>query len=85
MTQYPAPLPSKAAYSAIASEAEMAEGYRDGGDPDSPEPGSNRSEAYTHGFANGRDDLSNRPRASAAVLRGQADAILSGNNSDDPS
>ncbi len=67
-----------------ASEAEMMEGYRDAGDPDCPTPGSNRSAAYAHGFANGRDDLRNEPRAPAVVLRGQADAILSGNNSDDP-
>ncbi len=66
-------------------EAEMAEGYRDAGDPDCPAPGSNRSAAYAHGFANGRDDLRNEPRAPAVILRGQADAILSGNNSDDPS
>ena len=66
-------------------EAEMMEGYRDAGDPDCPAPGSNRSAAYAHGFANGRDDLRNEPRAPAVVLRGQADAILSGNNTDDPS
>ncbi len=66
-------------------EAEMAEGYRDAGDPDCPAPGSNRSAAYAHGFANGRDDLRNEPRAPAAALRGQANAILSGNNTSDHS
>ncbi len=84
MTLYPEPLPSKAAYSAISSEAEMMEGYRDAGDPDCPAPGSNRSAAYAHGFANGRDDLRNEPRAPAAVLREQANAISSGSNTDDP-
>jgi hypothetical protein len=26
------------------------------GNPDNPEPNSNRSESYRHGFANGRDN-----------------------------
>ncbi len=80
MTQHPA-----ASCTERQREAEMLEGYRDAGDPDCPAPGSNRSAAYAHRFANGRDDLRNEPRAPAAALRGQADAILSGNNTDDPS
>ena len=55
---------------------EMIEGYFDGRDHQSPSPGPNRSDAYTHGFANGRDDLAAKPRASAALLREQADEIL---------
>ncbi len=58
------------------SLTEMIEGYRDGGDPDAPEPGANRGGAYAHGFANGRDDLRGKPRASAETLREQARAIL---------
>lgn len=48
---------------------EMTQGYVDGLDLSSPEPSSNRSAAYRHGFANGRDDRNHRPRASAAELR----------------
>jgi hypothetical protein len=55
---------------------EMVAGYMDGLDPASPEPSANRSHAYRHGFANGRDDLNRKPRAFAATLREQAaDAI----------
>jgi hypothetical protein len=36
---------------------EMVEGYLDGRKADNPEPSSNRSLSYRHGFANGRDDL----------------------------
>ena len=55
---------------------EMTEGYRDGSDPDCPDPGPNRSEAYRHGFANRRDDLRSEPRASAAWLRTEAERLL---------
>jgi hypothetical protein len=48
---------------------EMTEGYMDGFDLDNPEPSSNRSHCYRHGFANGRDDRANRPRDTAANLR----------------
>ena len=48
---------------------EMEQGYRDGREPNSPEPSDNRSHRYRHGFANGRDDLNRSPRASADVLR----------------
>ena len=51
------------------SNDEMLEGYRDGLDADSPEPSANRSHSYRHGFANGRDDLRKKPRASADALR----------------
>ena len=52
---------------------EMTEGYCDGLDLDSPEPSSNRSHAYRHGFANGRDDKRHQPRDTAANLRIMAD------------
>ncbi len=79
MTQHPAASCTERpceVFEQSASEAEMMEGYRDAGDPDCPAPGSNRSAAYAHGFANRRDDLRNKPRAPAAVLREQTNAIL---------
>lgn len=54
------------------AEDEMTEGYRDGSNPDSPQPSGNRSYSYYHGFANGRDDLRRQPRATAAELRKMA-------------
>ena len=51
---------------------EMTEGYKDGMNPDNPEPSSNRSASYRHGFANGRDDLNRKPRALAPELRQKA-------------
>jgi hypothetical protein len=42
--------------------SEMTDGYRDGLDPDSPEPSANRTQSYWHGFLNGRDDLRRQPR-----------------------
>jgi len=57
-------------------EDEMLNGYLDGFDPDSPEPSENRSHAYRHGFSNGRDDLSRRPRATAAILREEAELAI---------
>ena len=44
------------------SEQQMLEGYLDGLDRDAPEPSSNRTESYRHGFANGRDGLRRCPR-----------------------
>lgn len=51
---------------------DMLQGYLDGFDLSSPEPSSNRSHSYRHGFANGRDDRHNKPRASASELRSLA-------------
>lgn len=51
---------------------DMMVGYMDGLRPDTPEPSGNRSASYRHGFANGRDDRSSKPRASADNLRAQA-------------
>ena len=55
---------------------QMIEGYRDGRDPDSPEPSANRSVSYVHGFLNGRDDRAGSPRAPAEVLRLMADKAI---------
>lgn len=51
------------------AEDEMGEGYKDGGDPNAPEPSDNRSASYRHGFANARDDIRHKPRAAASELR----------------
>lgn len=54
------------------ANADMVEGYLDGCDRSTPEPSSNRSASYRHGFANGRDDLNGRPRDAAINLREKA-------------
>ena len=55
---------------------EMVEGYRDGFDLSAPEPSANRSHSYRHGFANGRDDRSGKPRASYHELMRLADLAM---------
>ena len=37
--------------------SEMIDGYRDGLNPDSPEPSAGRTPSYRYGFRNGREDL----------------------------
>ncbi|MDX3965532.1 MAG: hypothetical protein QHD01_02895 [Bradyrhizobium sp.] len=54
----------------------MVEGYMDGFKADSPEPSTNRSQSYRHGFSNGRDDLKLSPRLPAQVLRLLADQAI---------
>lgn len=50
--------------------SEIVDGYLDGLHSDLPELGStNRSELYTHGWRNGRDDRRQEPRASAEAIR----------------
>jgi hypothetical protein len=58
------------------SEDEMLEGYRDGRNPDSPEPSKNRSRTYRHGFQSGRDDLTRKPSAPAEVRRKMAEEAI---------
>jgi len=53
-------------------EDEVVRGYLDGRDQTSPEPSDNRSRSYRHGFSNGRDDLNSKPRATAHMLRQEA-------------
>jgi len=62
---------------------EMTEGYVDGRNLNNPMPGDNRSEAYVHGFLNGRDDAKGSPRASAAWLRKGAERITTPNTFND--
>lgn len=40
---------------------EFVEDYRDGRDPDSPEPSANRSHSYRYSFAVGRAELRSNP------------------------
>ena len=60
------------------AEEELVEGYMDGfkDTRDALPELSNRSEAYQHGWLNGRDDRIGQPRASASELRAIADRIL---------
>jgi hypothetical protein len=60
------------------AEQEMIEGYLDGRIDERQElPDlSNRSGAYIHGWRNGRDDRTRKPRASIRILRMEADAAL---------
>lgn len=43
------------------SDDEFAAGYRDGRDPNSPEPSNNRSHSYRHSFAVGRAEIEGKP------------------------
>jgi hypothetical protein len=57
---------------------EMVQGYLDGFDLNAPEPSSNRSDSYRHGFANGRADQIGLSRDySADALRQMADDAMS--------
>ncbi len=60
------------------AELEMVEGYLDGfGDDRQSLPEYNNfSPAYSHGWMNGRDDRTQKPRAFAQTLRDQADSII---------
>lgn len=53
----------------MMTSQEVIDGYRDGLNPDSPEPSANRTFSYRFGFANGRDDRRKQPRASAREIR----------------
>lgn len=61
----------------MSGDDEMLEGYLDGfaSGLDVLPAGNNRSDSYRHGWNNGRDDRLKRPRASAAILRKEADEI----------
>lgn len=41
--------------------SDFVEGYKDGRDPDCPEPNDNRSEKYKHSFKVGRAELNGAP------------------------
>jgi len=54
-----------------SADNEFWQGYRDGRDPDCPEPSANRSHAYRHSFAVGRAELAGKP-IPAAISRANA-------------
>lgn len=58
------------------AEDQMVEGYLDGRNPDNPEPSTNRSLSYCHGFQSGRDDLTKKPSAPFDVRIKQAEKCL---------
>ena len=53
------------------AETEMLHGYLSGFHRE-PQPGNNRSCSFRHGWANGRDDRANSPRASSSYLHAEA-------------
>ncbi|MDE2096849.1 MAG: hypothetical protein KGL39_06340 [Patescibacteria group bacterium] len=61
----------------MEANAEMIQGYIDGFDLDAPEPSTNRSASYRHGFANARDDkLYKRPRDTFENLNRMAEEAM---------
>ena len=56
---------------------EMVQGYCDGFELDVPDPSSNRSRSYRHGFENGRADKSGKSRmVTVDELRAKADLAM---------
>ena len=53
------------------AETDMLRGYWHGVNND-PEPGNNRSHSFRLGWANGRDDRANAPRAPSAYIHAEA-------------
>lgn len=60
---------------------DMVQGYMDGLDLQSPDPSSNRTRSYRHGFANGRDDRAKKPRDSFTNLMQMADECIASDES----
>lgn len=54
----------------------MVEGYKDGFNPDSPEPSANRSDSYRHGFKTGRADRAHQPAGRPSDLRREAEEAI---------
>jgi len=50
------------------NDVDILEGYLDGTDLDTPEPGENRGRAYWHGWQNGRGDKTGGYRPEAVEL-----------------
>lgn len=55
---------------------EMIQGYRDGFNPDTPEPSGNRSHSYRHGFKAGRNDISKEDERPFKGMSAQAINLL---------
>lgn len=64
----------------MISDSDFAEGYRDGRDPNAPEPSDNRSASYKHSFAVGRAELANKPIPAAVSRRKAREAAESDAN-----
>lgn len=61
----------------VKANDDMVQGFMDGYDLTAPEPSTNRSESYRHGFANGRADKTGIPREfSCAQLSTMADVAM---------
>lgn len=60
----------------VVTDAEFVAGYRDGRDPNSPEPSDNRSHRYRHSFMVGRAEIVGKPIAAGASRRSAADAEM---------
>lgn len=56
---------------AAGANSEMVEGYRDGWNPDNPEPSSNRSHSYRYGFQVARFDKAGLPAFGSAERASQ--------------
>ena len=54
---------------ADGDDAEHMEGYRDGRNPDTPEPSANRSWCYRHSFTIGRMEIAGKPVVAEAARR----------------
>lgn len=59
---------------ASADDDEFMAGYRDGGDPNAPEPSANRSHAYRHSFEVKRAELRGEPIPAAFSRAAAAEA-----------
>ena len=70
LTQTSSDLPMKPA------NDDMAQGYLDGRDLNSPEPSGNRSHSYRHGFMVGRSEKLGRKAGSYETLVRAADAAM---------
>lgn len=57
------------------ADEERFQGYVDGGDPDAPEPGANRSHSYRHGFAVARSDQAGEPAFGTAQRARELSAV----------
>lgn len=55
---------------------DMADGYLDGRNPNEPEPSSNRSYSYRHGFAVGRSEIEKKPLGHYSEVLAMAEAAM---------
>lgn len=62
------------------AETEMLAGYWDGLNGE-PEPGSNRSRSFRHGWKNGRDDRAKSPRSTSSYIRQEAAVAIAADTS----